>query len=123
MVTEGEAPEVQNRAIITRAYAKRGKNEFFVGPPPVMGRVPDDGLKAAIANILCATWQRCRVHFMRNAIAHAGKTQRRIVSAWVGTAFAQGDAATARQRTRYMSLETIAQLSDDPSISLPRLAA
>ena len=41
-----------------------------------------EGLKAAIAKILCATWQRRRVHFMRNAMAHSGKTQRRIVSAW-----------------------------------------
>src|SRR3954466_13129627 len=38
-----------------------------------------EGLKAAIAKVLGATWQRCRVHFMRNAMAHAGKTQRRIV--------------------------------------------
>ena len=37
-----------------------------------------EGLKAAIAKVLGATWQRCRVHFMRNALAHAGKTQRRI---------------------------------------------
>ena len=44
--------------------------------------MPHDGLKAAITK---TTWQRCRVHFMRNAMAHAG-TQRRIVSAWVGTA-------------------------------------
>jgi hypothetical protein len=28
---------------------------------------------------------------MRNALAHAGKTQRRIVSAWIGTAFAQDE--------------------------------
>jgi len=48
-----------------------------------------EGLKAAIAKVLGATWQRCRVHFMRNALAYAGKTQRRIVSAWIGTAFAQ----------------------------------
>jgi putative transposase len=47
-----------------------------------------EGLKAAISKILSATWQRCRVHFMRNALAYAGKTQRRIVSAWIGTAFA-----------------------------------
>ncbi len=32
-----------------------------------------------------------RVHFMRNALAYAGKTQRRIASAWVGTAFAQDE--------------------------------
>ena len=45
--------------------------------------IPDahEGLKAAITKILAAAWQRCRVHFMRNALAYAGKTQRRIVSA------------------------------------------
>jgi putative transposase len=46
-------------------------------------------LKAAVTKGLRATWQRCRVHFARNALAHAGKTQRRIVSAWIGTAHAQ----------------------------------
>jgi len=64
-----------------------------------------DGLKAAITKILCAAWQRCRVHFMRNAMAYAGKTQRRIVSAWVGTAFAQDDAMTARQQWRHVAGE------------------
>ena len=59
-----------------------------------------EGLKAAISKILSATWQRCRVHFMRNALAYAGKTQRRIVSAWVGTAFAQDDAEAARKQWR-----------------------
>ena len=33
-----------------------------------------EGLKAAITKVLGATWQRCRVHFMRNAMAYAGKT-------------------------------------------------
>src|SRR5438270_6490738 len=37
-----------------------------------------EGLKAAIVKVLGATWQRCRVHFMRNALAYAGKTQRRM---------------------------------------------
>ena len=59
-----------------------------------------EGLKAAITKMLSATWQRCRVHFMRNALVHAGKTQRRIVSAWIGTAFAQDDAAAARKQWR-----------------------
>ena len=59
-----------------------------------------EGLKAAITKVLSATWQRCRVHFMRNALAYAGKTQRRIVSAWVGTAFAQDDADAARKQWR-----------------------
>ena len=59
-----------------------------------------EGLKAAITRVLGATWQRCRVHFMRSAAAHAGKTQRRIVSAWIGTAFAQNDARSAGQQWR-----------------------
>jgi putative transposase len=29
------------------------------------------GLKAATGKVLKATWQRCRVHFMRNSLAHA----------------------------------------------------
>ena len=78
-----------------------------------------DGLKAAITKILGATWQRCRVHFMRNAMAYAGKTQRRIVSAWVGTAFAQDDAAAARKQWRHVADELrprvskLAALMDD----------
>jgi transposase-like protein len=59
-----------------------------------------EGLKAAADRVLNASWQRCRVHFMRNAMAHAGKTQRRIVSAWIGTAFAQDDADAARTQWR-----------------------
>ena len=56
--------------------------------------IADDhkGLKAAATRILGATAQRCRVHFMRNLLAHAGKQGRRVVSAFVATAFAQDDA-------------------------------
>src|SRR5712691_2174069 len=46
-----------------------------------------EGIKAAIARVLHASWQRCRVHFMRNALAHAGRQGRRVVSAFIGTAF------------------------------------
>jgi len=48
-----------------------------------------EGLKAASAKVLQATWQRCRVHFMRNALAHVAKGQRMMVSAAIRTAFAQ----------------------------------
>jgi len=170
-----------------------------------------EGLKAAVAKLLNATWQRCRVHFVRNILAHAGKNGRRVVAAFIATAFAQNDADAAKsqwrkvadqlrstlpklatlmdeaeadvlaymtfpaahraklhsvnplerlngeikrrtdvvgifpneaaitrlvgallleqsdewavQRTRYMTLETIATLSDDPAVSLPTLAA
>src|SRR5512139_1268419 len=47
-----------------------------------------EGIKAAVSKIFTATWQRCRVHFMRNALAHAGRSGRRVVSAFIATAFA-----------------------------------
>ena len=52
---------------------------------------------------------------MRNALAYAGKTQRRIVSAWVGTAFAQDDAAAARKQWR--------EVADQARPRVPKLAA
>jgi transposase-like protein len=59
-----------------------------------------EGIKAAVSRVLCATWQRCRVHFMRNALAHAGKSGRRVVSAFIATAFAQDDAQAASTQWR-----------------------
>jgi len=44
-----------------------------------------EGIKAAVAKVLHATWQRCRVHFMRNVLAHAGRQGRRVVAAFIGT--------------------------------------
>ena len=51
-----------------------------------------EGLKAAVAKVLHASWQRCRVHFMRNVLAYAGKHGRRVVAAFIATAFVQEDA-------------------------------
>ena len=74
-----------------------------------------EGIKAAVSRVLSATWQRCRVHFMRNALAHAGKTQRRVVSAFVGTAFAQDDEAAAKAQWR--------QVADQLRPRVPKLSA
>ena len=74
-----------------------------------------EGLKAAVTRVLRATWQRCRVHFARNALAHAGKTQRRIVSAWIGTAYAQEDAPAAHAQWR--------TVADQLRPKVPKLAA
>jgi hypothetical protein len=41
-----------------------------------------DGIKAAVSRIFTATWQGCGVHFVRSASAHAGRTGRRVVSAF-----------------------------------------
>ena len=74
-----------------------------------------EGLKAAAAKVLKATWQRCRVHFMRNALAHAGKTQRRMVSAAIATAFAQETSEAAHLQWR--------SVADQMREKLPKLAA
>ena len=46
-------------------------------------------IKAAVSKLLCASWHRCRVNFMRHALAHSSKSGRRVVSAFIATAFAQ----------------------------------
>jgi putative transposase len=48
-----------------------------------------EGLKNAAAKVFAATWQRCRVHFMRNALAHVPKDQHQMVAAIIRTAFVQ----------------------------------
>jgi putative transposase len=73
-----------------------------------------EGIKAAVSKVFCATWQRCRVHFMRNVLAHAGKQGRRVVAAFIGTAFAQNDAGTARTQWR--------QVADQLRPKVPKLA-
>ena len=79
--------------------------------------ISDDhkGLKAAATRILGATWQGCRVHFMRNLLAHAGRQGRRVVSAFVASAFAQDDADSAKAQWR--------QVADQLRPKAPRLAA
>jgi len=64
--------------------------------------------------VLTASWQRCRVHFMRNALAHAGKCGRRVVSAFIATAFAQDDAGAARLQW--------CKVADQLRPSIPKLA-
>src|SRR5207249_1149359 len=62
-----------------------------------------EGIKAAIAKVLHACWQRCRVHFMRNVLAHAGRQGRRVVAGFIGTAFVQDDAEAARTQWRQVA--------------------
>jgi putative transposase len=59
-----------------------------------------EGLKAAITRVLNATWQRCRVHFMRNVLAHAGRNGHRLVAAFIGTIFAQDTKVSAKAQWR-----------------------
>jgi putative transposase len=73
-----------------------------------------EGLKAAIAKVLHATWQRCRVHLMRNLLAHAGRQGRGVAAAFIATAFAQEDAEAAKAQWR--------KLADQLRPKLPKLA-
>ena len=78
-----------------------------------------EGIKAAVAKVLHATWQRCRVHFMRNALAHASRQGRRVASAFIATAFAQDDAEAARFQWRKVAdqlrpkVQKLARLMDE----------
>jgi putative transposase len=73
-----------------------------------------EGIKAAVSKVLSCTWQRCRVHFMRNVLAHAGRSGRRVVSAFIATAFAQDDAEAAKAQWR--------RIADQLRPKLPKLA-
>jgi putative transposase len=54
------------------------------------------GLKAAIRKVLQnSSWQRCRVHAMRNLLAVARSQHRTVISALIRTIFAQPDRDTA----------------------------
>jgi transposase-like protein len=74
-----------------------------------------EGLKAAVAKVLHATWQRCRVHTMRNLLAQAGRQRRGVAAAFIATAFAQTDAAAAKAQWR--------NVADQLRPKLPKLAA
>lgn len=61
------------------------------------------GLKAAIGRVFDATWQRCRVHWMRNALAHVPKGQHTVVAAAIRQAFTQPDQKSAIQVWRHVA--------------------
>jgi putative transposase len=73
-----------------------------------------EGIKSAVAKLMNAAWQRCRVHTMRNALAHAGKSSRRVVSAFMATAFAQDGADAAKAQWR--------KVADQLRPKLPKLS-
>jgi len=74
------------------------------------------GLKCAIAAVLHgASWQRCRVHFVRNALALVPKSAAQMVAATIRTVFAQPDPTSAHEQWR--------KVADSLRGRFPRLAA
>jgi putative transposase len=79
-----------------------------------------EGLKAAISQALTgASWQRCRVHFMRNVLSHVPHGDKSMVAAALRTIFAQPDRTAAGQQLAEVvqamasRWPTAAQLLDD----------
>ena len=78
------------------------------------------GLKSSIAAVLQgASWQRCRVHFVRNALALVPKAAAEMVAATIRTVFAQPDPDMARDQWRKVAdgfrarYSRLAELLDD----------
>ncbi|HVE74468.1 MAG TPA: IS256 family transposase [Mycobacteriales bacterium] len=91
------------------------------------------GLKSAVAAVLHgAAWQRCRVHFVRNALALVPTAAAEMVAATIRTVFAQPDPAMAREqwrkvadgfRARYGRLAALLDAAEDDvltSLAFPR---
>ncbi len=75
-----------------------------------------EGLKAAIAAVLHgASWQRCRVHFVRNALALVPRSAAELVAATIRTVFTQPDPASSREQWR--------RVADGFRERFPKLAA
>jgi transposase-like protein len=63
-----------------------------------------EGLRQAIGAVLHgASWQRCRVHFLRNALAVVPKGAQQLVAATIRTVFAQPTPEAARQQWRQVA--------------------
>lgn len=67
--------------------------------------ISDDhkGLRSAAGKVFHATQQRCRVHWMRNALAHVGPKQRPAVVAMLKTIFAQESAEAAHKQWHHVA--------------------
>ncbi len=73
------------------------------------------GLKAALAQVLGAPWQRCTVHFLRDCLGHARRDQHGLLGALIRPIFQAESGEQARERLG----EAVAQLEGQ----LPKVAA
>lgn len=73
------------------------------------------GLKAAIAQVFSASWQRCKVHFMRNVLCCVPRSHQSMVSALIRQVFVQPDTDSAHRAWR--------RVADELRDKFPRAAA
>ena len=76
---------------------------------------PHKGIQAAVTRMFTASWQRCRVRFMRNVLANAGRQGRGVAAAFIGLSFAQESAGAAKLHWR--------NTADQLRPKVPKLAA
>jgi putative transposase len=62
------------------------------------------GLKAAARKVLKTEWQRCKMHFYRNVLAHVPNRSQPEVSEAMKAVFVQGDEKSAKARARSASI-------------------
>jgi len=82
-------------ATFLRSLAKRGLR----GTKLVISDA-HEGLKAAIRRVMGASWQRCRVHWMRNALAYVPSPLRSVCEAAGGRATGGGQQSMAAAALR-----------------------
>src|SRR3954470_7669427 len=73
------------------------------------------GLRAALAQVLGAPWQRCTVHFLRDCLGHVRRDQHDALGAITRSIFTAPDGDEARRRVR----DAVGQLER----RLPKVAA
>ena len=72
-----------------------------------------EGLRAAIETTLVgATWQRCRVHVMRNVLSQVPKSSQAMVSSIVRTIFAQPTQESAKEQLAVVVQQLIESVSE-----------
>lgn len=72
-------------------------------PPSIYTTPVDSTLKAAIRQVFTASWQRCRVHFLRNLLACVPKASQSLVGTLVRQVFVQPDAQRAQTAWRQVA--------------------
>jgi transposase-like protein len=96
----GVEPAVGERHLLWRDFLQGLTNRGLRGVRLVVSDA-HEGLKRAITKVFPgASWQRCRVHFMRSMLAHVSKRYQPMVSALLKTIFAQPTLEEARRELR-----------------------
>lgn len=109
--TLGAAESYETWLAFLRSLLARG-----LGSPLLVISDAHEGLKRALREVFAgSSWQRCKVHFMRNVLSVVGKNQQPVVSAALKQIFMQTDLAAAE--------ETITALADKLETQMPKVAS